>query len=140
MYHSRWYLHDDITDIEDREQSRKVLTFKMQVRLKSTEPRCSEYFSVRSKRSSLARCIVPSVIAVHLMRFREYPQDPLQRPYKCTHIVQDVDDNQDRHPQVKLAEELALHHFARLRSTELCVGIVSLDVCNICSSGSLLGN
>ena len=41
-----------------------------------------------------------------------------------THIVEDIDDNEDRHPSVELPHESLLHLFSSLDSAKLCVWVI----------------
>jgi len=68
---------------------------------------------------------VPSIIPVNLAQVSEIAN---ATPCKTTHIIEDIDEDQDRHAQVKFQQEFALQLLTCLWATEFCVKVNDFDM------------
>lgn len=102
-FYLRGNLHENVPDIEDTEGRRKLLTLELKVGLES--PKAG------------GRRIIPVDLS------KTISSADAEKTRCHTYIVQDVDDNQDGHAKVELAEELAFKLRALFSPSELLIAV-----------------
>lgn len=128
--HVRRNLHQNVSNIEDTQQSVELLALEIEVLLQTLQP--------RSSRGDAFRYIRYEPMAGELTKrcFCRSERDlveylGLKQHGKGTYIVENVDDDENRHACIQLAKQLLLHVLTRLCPAKLLVtgeGGLVLDI------------